>query len=65
MPLTIFSRAQRGIPKLAIRAITGTAKNLKKKRFKTTVKRCKAQGEIKIKKIMKMQRIVLAREKHR
>lgn len=28
MPLTIFSRAQRGIPKLAIRAITGTAKNL-------------------------------------
>lgn len=29
MPLTIFSRAHLGIPKLAIRAMTGTAKNLK------------------------------------
>lgn len=29
IPLTIFSRAHLGIPKLAIRAITGTAKNLK------------------------------------
>ena len=29
IPLTIFSRAHLGIPKLAIRAMTGTAKNLK------------------------------------